>query len=182
MSLEPLNPALNWATNVLASQIFPFGYDIRPNAPNTYDECCEEFRLTGKISIWDGDYTNTGFGDTETWRNFRAWHDYVHVRYGFPFTMPGEYGAATFQSFQVYRLLGRDDVAVDAVSQVWAELIGPLEARLQEHTIPCPRVFVRDQKPIWRPLATKLATYSCQSTVDALKHAASVSAERSVWR
>lgn len=178
---DPLNPHLNWAVNVIAAKTFPFGYDVRPNAPNTYDECCAEFRTTGKISIWDGDFSNTGFGDTETWRNFRAWHDYVHVRHGFPFTMPGEYGAATFQSFQVYSLLGRDDNAIDAVAQVWAELIAPLEAQLQQHTIPCPRQFVRESKPIWRPLAERLASYKCESTVDALRHAAELSAQRTRW-
>lgn len=179
---EPLSLALNMATNVIAGKVFPFGYDIRPNAPNTFDECCEEFRLTGKISIWDGDFSNTGFGDTETWRNFRAWHDWVHVRYSFPFTMPGEYGAATFQSFQVFSILGRGEQAIDAVAQVWAELIGPLEAQLQEHTIPCPREFVREGKSVWRPLAARLATWSCQSTVDALAHAQTLADQRAAWK
>lgn len=179
---EPLNTKLNWAVNVITAATFPFGYDIRPNAPNTFDECCEEFRLTGKISIWDGDFSNTGFGDTETWRNFRAWHDYVHVRYNFLFTMPGEYAAATFQSFQLYRLLGRDNEAIDAVAQVWAELIGPLEAKLHNHTVPCARQFVREQKPVWRPLADKLAMLSCQSTVDALRIAAEIGEQRRRWR
>jgi len=181
MSKEPLNAALNYAVNTIADRVFPFGYNVRPNAPNTYDECCEEFRTTGQISIWDGDYTNTGFGDTETWRNFRAWHDFVHVRHQFPFDMPGEYAAATFQSFQIYKILGRDDIAIDAVAQLWAELIGPLEARLHNHTIPCARQFVREQKPIWRPLAERLAATTCHTSSDALREAAKMAAQRRAW-
>lgn len=177
----PLNEAFNWAVNVIADKIFPFGYNIRPNAPNTYDECCEEFRLTGQISIWSGDFDNTGFGDTETWQNFRAWHDFVHVRHQFPFTMPGEYAAATVQSFQLFKLLGRDETSIDAVAQLWAELIGPLEARLHNHTIPCARQFVREQKAVWKPLAERLATWRATSSADILAHARTMADQRARW-
>lgn len=181
MSLQPLNPSLNWAVNTIAEKTFPFGFHVRPDAPNTIAEIEREFRLTGQISIWPGDFTLTGFGDTETWRNFRAWHDYVHMRYGFPFGMPGEYGAATFQSFQLYRLLGRDDVAIDAVAQLWAELIGPLEAQVKGHTVPCARAFVRAQKPLWLPMAQHIAGLSCSSSVDWLGHANEAARCRAAW-
>lgn len=179
---DPLSPALNRAVNIIVDRIFPFGYNVRPNAPNTYDECCEEFRTTGQISIWSGDFDNTGFGDTLTWQNFRAWHDWVHVRFQFPFTMPGEYAAATIHSYQVFRLLGTTEEAIDAVAQLWAELIGPLEAQLHNHTIPCARQFVREQKAVWRPLAERLAATPCHTSADAVRIAGQMSEHRRVWQ
>ena len=84
----------------------------------------------GRLAIWDGDHKDTCFGDTETWRQFRALHDWVHYRYGCSFTMEGEHEGLHIQADQIMRILGRGDDVLDMITLAFCNIIGPLEAAM----------------------------------------------------
>lgn len=183
MTTKPLSPLLNNVAGIMADRCLPCGWDVRPDAPNTFDDVKREYHHTGRISIWEGDY-GSGFGDLETWRAFRAWHDYVHIRYDFPFTLGGEWGAAAFQSFQIFRICGRDEAAIQAVAQMWAELVHPLEVKAlgcKARPIECQWSFTRDHTADWVPLARRLAQLPVDHTPAALAEARKVQAQRETW-
>lgn len=103
MTLSPMIQAFNDVTNLIASRIFPLGFDICRSAPNRIDDLHTALNFMGRMAIWDGDHEDTCFGDTETWRQFRKWHDWVHYRYNCGFTMEGEHKALHTQAGQIMR-------------------------------------------------------------------------------
>lgn len=130
LKMEPMIPAFNDACNYIASRIFPLGFDICRGAPNTMLELNIALNIHQRQAIWDGDHEETCFANTETWRQFRAWHDWVHYRFDCAFTLAGEHKALHIQAGQLMRLYGRGPDVVDMIALMFCNIIGPLENKL----------------------------------------------------
>lgn len=61
----------------------------------------EQWKKNGQIEIWTGTSDNTIFGDPQINHFFRAWHDYIHIKYNQSFNFGGESTVATIQCSQL---------------------------------------------------------------------------------
>lgn len=87
---RPLSVRLNVAVLHIASRLFPTGFDVGENAPDTLEALRSYVRSTGRMLVWSGASESTIFGDREVNYAFRAWHDHAHLCGNHPFTPAGE--------------------------------------------------------------------------------------------
>ncbi len=104
--MSALSLRFNVAVNHIASQLFPCGFDVSANAPDTFEKLAAHVQETGRMLVWNGASEHTIFGDDETNFAFRAWHDFCHVKGGFPFTPEGEAKAAAMQIEHIRAVYG----------------------------------------------------------------------------
>lgn len=91
----PFSVALNVAVKQIASRLFPTGYDVGPDAPETLEALTDHIETTGRMLVSDQHCENSIFGCAETNMAARAWHDWCHWKFQLPFTLEGE--AAAFE-------------------------------------------------------------------------------------
>lgn len=111
LATMPIDRAFNVAVNHIASRLFPCGYDVSANAPETYEDLCDRVRRTGRMVVWDGASDATIFGCSETNWAFRARHDWHHAFGGHDFTTQGEAAAAEGMCRDVIALYGDTEQA-----------------------------------------------------------------------
>jgi hypothetical protein len=170
--VQPINPTFNEASCHIASHIFPLGFDVCRSAPNTMDELCERMDCYGRMAIWSGDYSHTCFADTETWLQFRAWHDWVHYRFGAAFTMPGEHTSCHIQAGQLMRLYGRGDDVVEMIALLFCNVIGQLEAGMETgKPVPDGHAYCAANVASWRDYAKNIVANQGRTDVDAIEFA-----------
>ena len=169
---DPLNPLFNdWIID-LSTALFPYGFDVRVNAPNTAADLSATMRM-GRMVVWDSDYSTSDIADTETHRAFRALHDWAHWRYDLPFTMAGEYAACHVHTSQIIRYFGRNEGVERTIAQLWANIISTLEY-VADHDGAYPadqHAFVEANIETWLPLARLLLERQGASDIHALKTA-----------
>lgn len=169
--MEPMNPLFNTATNLITARIFPVGFDVCHSAPNRLEDLHTALNYFGRMSIWDGEREDTCFGDTETWRQFRAWHDWVHYRYDCAFSMEGEHKALHIQAGQLMRLYGRADDVIEMVALLFCNIIGPLEAADAGLPKVSGREFCEANWQNWVPYAREVVAAQGPTDVDAINYA-----------
>lgn len=94
---NPLDRGLNVAILHIASRLFPTGFDVGANAPETFEAINEHIARTGRMLVWNGASENTIYDDAEVNYAFRAWHDWCHWFGHFDFSLGGERLAAEMQ-------------------------------------------------------------------------------------
>lgn len=171
MRPTPMNPLFNHATNLIASRILPLGFDICHSAPNRMDDLHTSMNYLGRMAIWDGEREDTCFADTETWRQFRAWHDWVHYRFDCAFSLPGEHKALHIQAGQLMRCYGRADDAISMIALMFCNIIGPLEAAAAGQAKVSGREFCEANWESWLPYARALVAEQGPTDVDAIAFA-----------
>lgn len=67
----------------------------------TFEAHKKRFEDTGKIHIWTGASDGTIFGDPTVNHKFRAWHDYIHIKYDKGYDFIGETMVAQIQKSQL---------------------------------------------------------------------------------
>ena len=87
---KPFSIALNVATQQMVTNLFPTGYDISKDAPETLEDLCQHIRDTGRMLVSSENCEGTIFGSAEINMDFRAWHDWCHWYLQAPFTREGE--------------------------------------------------------------------------------------------
>ncbi len=85
-----LNRAFNVAVITISNRIFPLGFDVSPDAPNSFESMIAHYEKTGRVMVWDGASDQTIFGCPEVNYHFRAWHDSKHIIFRFGFSRQGE--------------------------------------------------------------------------------------------
>lgn len=179
--MAPMLPLFNDATNLIASRIFPLGFDICRSAPNRIDDLHTAMNFIGRMAIWDGDHEDTCFGDTETWRQFRAWHDWVHYRFDCRFSLKGEHKALHIQAGQLMRTYGRGDDVTAMIALLFCNIIGPLEAA----EAGLPKVSGRDyceaNLESWMAYARDVVAHQGCTDVDAIAYAKDCYAKREAF-
>jgi hypothetical protein len=102
--MTPLDIHFNVAVKHIASRLFPCGFVVSPDAPDTFDKLKAQFSA-GEMIVWSGGSDRTIYADCEVNYCFRAWHDWCHVRGNHPFTPEGEravYGMQCAHLIEVY--------------------------------------------------------------------------------
>lgn len=93
----PFSIELNIAVRKVADRLFPCGFDVGPDAPETLEALTAHIDRTGRMLVSDQNCQNTIFGCPEANMAMRAWHDWCHWRGGFAFDLEGEYQAFEVQ-------------------------------------------------------------------------------------
>lgn len=172
MLMTPMIPAFNDACNYIASKVFPLGFDICRGAPNTTLELDIALNIHQRMAIWDGEHEETCFADTETWRQFRAWHDWVHYRFDCGFTLEGEHKAIHIQAGQLMRLYGRSPDVVEMIALMFCNIIGPLEDQLVPgYQAVSGRQYCETHHAQWVPYAENIVQNQGITDVDAIEFA-----------
>lgn len=93
----PLSTSLNVIVQHMAHKLFPTGYDVGPDAPDSLEALNGQIAQRGRLVVYSGASDNTIFGAPEINHDFRAWHDWTHWRHQLPFTPEGEQQVAELQ-------------------------------------------------------------------------------------
>ncbi|MGI1661363.1 hypothetical protein ACRDNQ_03895 [Palleronia sp. KMU-117] len=97
----PLDESFNEAVLVIAGKLVP-QYVVSDDAPGTF-RALKEHLDAGKtlvVAAAGSDYTV--FGTPEVNWAFRAWHDWVHWRFEYDFSLPGEAATCSKQIEHLY--------------------------------------------------------------------------------
>jgi hypothetical protein len=128
---NPLDRSFNVVVKQIASRLFPMGFDIGPDAPDTLAKLKARLDSGDRMLVWDGASDKTIFACPETNYAFRAWHDWLHWKLGADFTPQGERVVMLAMQAQVVSLYGGRAGASEDVLRwcaiLQAEVIGQLE-------------------------------------------------------
>jgi len=170
--MQPINPQFNDCSNFIASQIFPLGFERCHRAPNTMNELHTWCNIMGRMAIWDGDYTHTCFADSETWLQFRAWHDWIHQRFDCEFSLPGEHKACHIQAAQLMRLYGRGEDVRDMIALMFCEILSKLEYIVENGSgVEDGHAYTAAEWHNWKDYAQNILDNQGITDVDAIKFA-----------
>jgi hypothetical protein len=89
--MQPLDIELNRAIVEMAVRLWPEGYDVADNAPQSYEELKARLEAGDRMVVWSGASERTIYADTAVNYAFRAWHDWCHWTGQQPFTPTGEH-------------------------------------------------------------------------------------------
>lgn len=171
MTHQPINPEFNDACVFIASKIFPLSFDVFRSAPNTYPDLHRSMDQLNRMAIWSGDHSNTCFADTETWWQFRAWHDWCHYRFGLDFTMPGEHAVCHVQAGQLMRLYGRGDNVQAMIALLFCNIVGQLEAGMAGQPVTDGHAYCSEKVGDWMPYAARIIAEQGTTDIDAMRYA-----------
>lgn len=124
---KPVYQKLNDACVHMANKIFPNGYDVTADAPNTFEGLVKHTAMTGRMAVWNGASDKTIFADDQANYAFRAWHDACHLRGLHPFTPEGEKGAFDEMVSDVHREYGDTPESKSMIGLLHEEIIGQLD-------------------------------------------------------
>ena len=94
------------AVHKIAERLFPQGFDVSHDAPNSYLDLAVHVARTGRMLVTDGVTDDDAFDTAETWHAFRAWHDWCHLKGGYGFDLPGECTTVRLQSAMLFSVYG----------------------------------------------------------------------------
>lgn len=121
-----LDIGFNAAVMTIARKLFPCGYRVAENAPDTLDKLTAAFNAHDYV-VYSGHSDQTIFGDEEHNWAFRAWHDWHHWRGQLAFDMDGETEACKRQCADIVKVYGVSSQTARWCSMLWAEVVGQLE-------------------------------------------------------
>lgn len=136
---QPTDIQFNAAIQTMARIILPVGYDVAKTyaeAPMTLAQSQCIVALTGRILVTDQDGEHTIFADKEVNADFRAWHDAVHIRHGFQFTLAGEAATCFVQISDLIKKYGRGERTKKWITYILAEVIGMANYFDKQHKFP----------------------------------------------
>lgn len=153
----PFSMVLNMATQTFARRLFPLGYELYLGQPYAdLTDLVESVRSTGVLMVSMDHNGNTIYGEGEINEAARAWHDWVHYRYGLEFDTLGEVKAAFVQLAQLVRDYGLE---YEAGALLLIEIIGQVLYKDKFGSFPADqRQFALDQLQagLWLTTATQL--------------------------
>lgn len=122
--MEPVFMPLNHAVVTIAAKLFPTGYDVSEDAPDTLDKLRDHVARTGRMVVDSGNSDHTIFADPEVNWAFRAWHDHCHLRGDYGFNLHDECSVAREQISDIRKLYGHGPIADRMCALIWAEVVG----------------------------------------------------------
>ena len=95
--MEPLDPNLNAAILAIAKRLFPDGFDVSDDAPDTYEKLKAHLDAGNRMLVYGGGSQHTIYADPAVNHAFRAWHDWTHWTGQHDLTFKGEIAVCTDQ-------------------------------------------------------------------------------------
>ncbi len=120
---KPLDIGYNIAVLAIARRLFPCGFDVRDDAPQTYDQLKAAFDANKPV-VWSGASETTIYECPQVNYAFRAWHDWGHWHGKHPFTGDGERAVFEIPQQHLITVYG-NCLQTDRWARIlWAEVIG----------------------------------------------------------
>lgn len=121
---QPLDIQFNVAVLHIASRLFPCGFEVSDDAPQTYEELKRLINMTGRMAVYAGASETTIYEDREVNFSFRAWHDWCHWRGAHDFSPEGERAVFDMQCTHLLDLFGGSEPTRRWQRILYAEIIG----------------------------------------------------------
>ena len=93
-----LDIEFNAAVLAMAHRLFPRGFEVANDAPQSYEELVARLDAGMPMLVWRGGSQNSIYGNPEVNYAFRAWHDWCHWRGRHDFSFEGEMAAYRMQA------------------------------------------------------------------------------------
>jgi hypothetical protein len=120
----PLDPSLNAAILAIASDLFPEGFDVSPDAPGTYKTLKAHLDAGKRLVVYDGGCEGTIYADPAVNHAFRAWHDWSHWKGGHDFSVAGEWRTFALQRRRLLDLHGDNQQTRRWIELIHADIVG----------------------------------------------------------
>ena len=120
----PLDTGLNVAIMHVATKLFPRGFDVSLNAPDTFEELKAHLDAGKRMVVFSGGSDATIYGDPEVNWCFRAWHDWCHWRGNHALSLVGEQAVCNMQVQHLVTLYGNGPSVRRWIRIIHAEIIG----------------------------------------------------------
>src|SRR5258705_7260352 len=104
--MEALDPELNVAILNISRHLFPDGFDISAEAPDTYEKLKAHLDAGKRLVVFSGGSARTIYADPAVNHAFRAWHDWCHYTGRHDLTFQGEIGVCKLQRRHLLELYG----------------------------------------------------------------------------
>lgn len=121
---RPLDPSLNSAILTIAGRLFPDGFSISTDAPQTYHQLTSLLDSGKGLIVWSGSSEMTIYAAPEVNYAFRAWHDWCHWRGQHPFTLKGESAVYEMQCSHLTSMSNDQDTIRRWRRILYAEIMG----------------------------------------------------------
>lgn len=132
----PLDIQFNAAVMTIANRLFPGGWDVGPDAPDTLESLTAHIAKTGRMKVFDGGSQRTIFGCPEHNWAFRAWHDWHHWKAQLPFTPEGEHKVCNLQIMDLIKVYGACEITERWSHILRAEVDGQIRYHEKHGTFP----------------------------------------------
>jgi hypothetical protein len=116
--MEPLDPNLNAAITAIAKRLFPSGFDVSDDAPDTYKKLKTHLDAGKRLVVFSGGSQHTIYADPAVNHAFRAWHDWTHWTGQHDLTFQGELAVYDAQRKHLIELFGDN-----SRTRYWSEII-----------------------------------------------------------
>jgi hypothetical protein len=116
--MDPLDANLNAAIIAIAKRLFPFGFDVPDDAPDTYEKLKAHLDARKRLVVYGGGSQHTIYSDPAVNHAFRVWHDWTHWRGRDDLTFPGEQAVCAAQRKHLIELFGDN-----SQTRYWSEII-----------------------------------------------------------
>lgn len=141
---KPYSPFLNHVTVGITGILWPQGYDVSDEAPNTYTALLAHYAEHGRIAVSPDGSAQTIFGSADINIAFRAWHDWCHIAGDHDFSVQGEAAAAQMQQQHVRMMAFGSGISPRVVE--YACLLIEAEVNGQRSYYERTGRYVRDQR------------------------------------
>jgi len=121
---KPLDRGLNAAILHIAGRLFPTGYDVAADAPNTYRKLRDHLDSGKRLVVYNGGSEGTIYADAEVNYAMRAWHDWAHYMHHNDFSIDGETATCAVQCCQLRELYGDCQTTARWCEILRAEIVG----------------------------------------------------------
>jgi hypothetical protein len=115
------------AVSTIADQLFPCGFAVAEDAPQTYEKLITRLDAGLGMAVYSGGSDRTIFGRPDVNYAFRAWHDWCHWRGHHDFSFKGERAACAMQAKHLVALFGDGRCTRQWQRILHAEIIGQRE-------------------------------------------------------
>lgn len=181
--INPVDPALNAAIQVMANITNPSGWDVIPTfeeAPTSLAALLDYADAHGRLGVAAQDAHGQIYDDAGIVEALRAWHDSIHYRWHFTFTVSGEAAATYAHIGQLHTKYGDTPNTRRWAELIMGDILGlVLYFHVTEEWPDRKRAFTLYQAKKWSSEASRLMDYLssdhgyCDSEVAAIYRARS---------
>ena len=122
--MTPLDPELNAAILKISLRLFPDGFDVSDDAPDTYEKLKAHLDTGKRLVVYGGGSQHTIYADPAVNYAFRAWHDWSHWTGQHDLTFQGEIAVCADQRRHLIEVFGNTPQIDRWAAIINAEIIG----------------------------------------------------------
>ena len=144
MELKDVQEELQNLTIAMAEKYWPRGFNYSNEPKDSYSVMLREYMRTGLITVWIGASEKTIFGIPKINWDFRAWHDYWHIKLNADFSYENELRVMRRQQLDCYQWCRDNGINADKTRFLLllleAEIKGQADYELEHGEFPVDQV------------------------------------------